>query len=209
MDMSDEAAAAAEDLDLGGGGEAGSPDPFKEVPADGGLPQAEEAPGALGGDGATLEELGAEEEPPADEAPINGAEGDLPGAPVDPLKPDDDPPAPDDEPDPAEESPAEPDPAPEPEPEPEKPKDAKASSGKKGTAERIYHVLKKGEGGWTEPIPNGIKAANGEAALRTAYTQLVDEDSDDPLTLAVIPAHYWNPKTVQSKVKRDRAIEIV
>lgn len=214
--MSDE---IKEDMDLGGGDEGAapaSPDPFADVPADGGAPEVEEAPGALGGDGATLEELGEEEPLGEEEAPINGGAeeegGELPGAPVDPLA-SDEPPAPAaEEPAPAEGPPAEPEPTPEPKPEAEKsePKAASKSGGKKGTAERTYVVLtRNGEGHWEEVIDGGVKAANGESAMRQAYSELVEEDSDDALTLAVIPAHYWNPKTVQSKVKRDRAIEIV
>jgi hypothetical protein len=216
-------------------GEGASPDVFSDVPADGGLaegeptlPQAEPAPpgGGLGGDGGTLEDLGEEEELPSDEQPINGGEGGLPQEQHDPLAVEEpslaeeqSPPEPEPEPEPDPE-PA-PEPQPEPEPEAEKPKAAKAAKakkggGKKGTTERTYVVLQKStvevvggsEERWVEAMPEGVVAANGEAALRKAYAQLVPEDNGDPVTLCVIPDHYWKPKTVQAKVRHERAVEI-
>lgn len=209
--MNDESVA---DMDLGGegDGEEGAPkDAFADIPADGGLgeqePTAPEAvpppPGeSLGGDGAAL---GEEEELAPEEPPINGEEAALPeGQAADPLA--DPPPAEAPTPEPEPEQP-ESEPEPDSKPEAEAKKTAKGG-GKKGTTERTYVVLQQGEHGWTEPIAEGIVASNGEQAIRKAYAQLVAEDSGDPITLAVIPAHFWSPKTVQAKVKHERAVEI-
>lgn len=198
-------------MDLGGAAppEGGSPDVFADTPADGGLGEEPTVPpvqeGSLGGDGGTLEELGEEQPLPPDEAPING------GGTEEPPPAGEQPPA---QPEP------EPEPEPEPAPEPPAPKAKPASKkggGKKGTTERRYVVLQSttvqvGEGEteerWVEAVPEGIVATNGEAALRKAYADLVPEDNGDPVTLCVIPEHYWKPKTVQAKVRHERAVEI-
>lgn len=199
VSMSDE----SNELDLGAPPEP-SPDPFAEVPADAGQTTEEEAAaapaeGTLGGDGATLEELEQEA------APINAAE-----------------------PEPGEflEEPPESEAAAAAEPEPEAaaaPAEAKAqpasgdaaadAEGKKsGSSTRLYAVLVKNPdtGEWKEPFAEegGIKAANGEIALREAYGRLVPESSEEQIEMVVFPTHYWKPKKVGAKAKVRRSVTI-
>jgi hypothetical protein len=190
--MSDKAETGG--LDLGGGGEEEPKDPFATVPAEVGE-DGEQDGATLGGEGATLEDLQAEQEEPA-----AAGEEDLAADP--PPLPSSEEPEP--EPEPAA---AEPEPAPaateEPAEEPTPP------TKKEGTAERPYTVLYKAEdGNWAEATDKPIKAANGEVALREAYASLVPADSEDSYTLVVIPVHYWKPKEVKAKKKISRAVEI-
>lgn len=206
------------DMDLGGAAgeeETGAPpaDPFAETEADGGLggeeePTAPEAaepePGeGLGGDGGTLEELGGEEGLPPE------------GQAADPLAGEGEPPAEEPTPEP-EDEPEQPkdEPEPEPKPEPKKGKGkAKKGNGKKGTSERTYVVLQKffpdeGEPYFREAVKDGVRAGNGEQALRKAYAELVSDESGDAINLVVVPEHYFKVKTVQAKVRHERAVEI-
>lgn len=170
-----------------------APDPFAEVEADAGAEPEEQAPpeGTLGGDGATLEELEAE--------PINGGaepgEGEF-------LE---DPEAATAEPEP-EQSEAKAEPASE--AEAAEPKADKKS----GSSTRHYAVLMKNpeSGEWKEPFSEegGIQAANGEIAMREAYSRLVPADSEDQIELVVFPTHYWKPKKVGAKAKVKRSVTI-
>jgi hypothetical protein len=201
-----------DDLDLGAPPEP-APDPFAEIPADGGEETAE---GTVGGDGATLEEL--------EEAPLNAAEP----APGEFLE----------EPPEAEPEPEAPEPAPEPEAKPEPvetiensvavaepepqdeakeqpvssdaPEPAKAK--KAGSSVRHYTVLKANPdtGEWSEPFKKegGIEAANGEIAIREAYNRLVPEDSAEQIELVVFPTHYWKPRKVGAATKVRRSVTI-
>lgn len=212
-------------LDIGT--EGGSNDPFAGVEAD---PLGAPAEGSLGGDGETLEDL-------ADGgAPINGGEEPAPGEFLEEPEEGDgviseeeaseaaaeearaEAATAEPEPDPAPPA-AEPEPEPEPEPqaaegakpdgdaEPDKPK-AKAA----GTAERQYTVLKSVAVGddihWIEAVKGGVRAANGEQAIREAYALLVPADSEEEIELSVIPAHYWKPRKVAAKAKVRRTVSI-
>lgn len=193
----DESGAAA---NLGGGDTGEQNDPFAGVESDplgdanevaeAGVPQE----GTLGGDGATLEDLGGAEEAEADPGPEAeqaevGAEEPEPESPV--AEQEDEVPEP---------KTARPDPDPDPSP------------GKVGTSEREYIVQRQapddddGNPVWVEVLR--ITASNGEAALRSAYAELVPSESEAAVTLVVIPVHFFKPKTVRGKAKVNRAIEI-
>jgi len=184
--------------DLGGGDSGEEKDPFAQVQSDplgndaaGEVEEtAEIQEGTLGGTGATLEEL----EPEAELAEAEAAEEDAPAAAE-----------PEAEPEPAA---AEPEPEASAVAEPEPP----APTGKVGTSEREYVVQRQdgkdddGNREWVEVTR--IKAANGEVALRQAYAALVPSDSEEAVTLVVIPAYFFHPKTVKAMAKVNRAIEI-
>jgi hypothetical protein len=194
VSMSDESSEL--ELDEGGGAPV---DPFAEVPADAG---AEPAEGQLGGDGATLEDLQAEQEQQVVE-PEPGEFLEEPEAAAEP------------EPEPinsapeaaeakAEEAVSKAAPAAVDGEEEEKPK--------KGTSIRHYAVLLKNEetGEWSEPFAEegGIQASNGEIALREAYNRLVPEEQEKQIELVCFPTHYWKPRKVGAKAKIRRSVTI-
>lgn len=120
---------------------------------------------------------------------------------------------PEDAPEPAE-SPAEPEtpepPLPEPPAEPE-PQPAEAA--KKGSPTRTYFVLEQ----QTQDVdPEGepvfrerttVVAHNGEGALRKAYRKLFG-DSEEQVTMVVVPESMWKPKPVRGRTKADVSIDI-
>lgn len=202
VSMSDE----NNELDLGAPPEP-APDPFAEVPADAGT-EPEVAEGTLGGDGATLEELEAEQ---AGE-PINGESGEFLEEPAEAAEPE---PVAEEKPEPVE-SIEHAEPAPEAKPQPASEDAAaepeKVEAKKSGSSTRHYAVLVKNPetGEWKEPFSEegGIEAANGEIAMREAYTRLVPEDSEDQIEMVVFPTHYWKPKKVGAKAKVRRSVTI-
>jgi hypothetical protein len=120
---------------------------------------------------------------------------------------------PEEAPEPAE-SPAEPEtpepPLPEPPAEPEPPP---AESAKKGSPTRTYFVLEQ----QTQDVdPEGepvfrerttVVAHNGEGALRKAYRKLFG-DSEEQVTMVVVPESMWKPKPVRGRTKADVSIDI-
>lgn len=199
------------DIDLGAGGsESGLPEPgrdvFEDVEPDplGGddEPKPEETPaGRLGGDGETLEELEQRAEEPAEPEPTPEAEPEPVEEPVaeEPAAEEEAEAAPESEAaDAAEAGKVEPEPEPAPSP----------GTKKAGTADREYVVLQEVGKKEYKEVLEPIRAGNGEAAIREAYAKLVPGDSEDSVTLVVVPSHFWKPKTVKAKAKVNRAIEI-
>lgn len=188
--MSDESSEL--ELDEGGGAPV---DPFAEVPADAG---AEPAEGQLGGDGATLEDLEAEQQQAAESEPGEFLEEPEAAAEPEPEPINIAPEAKAEEPAVSEAAPAA--------------SDAEEEKPKKGTSIRHYAVLLKNDetGEWSEPFAEegGIEASNGEIALREAYNRLVPEGEEKQIELVVFPTHYWKPRKVGAKAKIRRSVTI-
>lgn len=190
VSMSDESSEL--ELDEGGGAPV---DPFAEVPADAG---AEPAEGQLGGDGATLEDLEAEQQQAAESEPGEFLEEPEAAAEPEPEPINIAPEAKAEEPAVSEAAPAA--------------SDAEEEKPKKGTSIRHYAVLLKNDetGEWSEPFAEegGIEASNGEIALREAYNRLVPEGEEKQIELVVFPTHYWKPRKVGAKAKIRRSVTI-